>query len=550
MFAKIALFDLFAAQKLLILSNKVNFERGLLLRQLLYSILIIASPTFGWGWDSFAHYPPMKEIYHPTSTSSPSAQAAFDCGLMALYGFNYDAANMYFERAAKSDPEFAMAYWGKALALDAHLTRHVSAQECAKRWEVVQKAVELAEKHSSARERAYIDALAARFSKDPADDKIVLRRAYRDAMKKVVAAYPDDLDAAVFYAESMMDLVYWNPWKSTGAPREGADEIIQTLESVLKRNPLHIGANHYYIHAVEESVEPQRALVSALTLDRMQDQLADLGHLLHTSSHIYLRVGDYQRAVDANQRALAADLRYAQEHGLSGEYAISAVTHDLFFLVMSYLYLECYEQALHYAKQLEAFIAPHVKQRAALEEDLLMSMQVYLYFHRWQEILDMKMPEAKRDETLALWHFARAMAYLSLGQRESAQREKELLAQCKSSTTVTIGMDLLNSAGAKSEGNLQESIEFLRAAVKKQDQHNYLSWYYPIRHTLGAALSEAGCSEEAEAVFRELLAWLPRNGRALFGLAHALESQGKCAYEIERSAKEALNNNILSLKDL
>ncbi len=464
---------------------------------------------------TFSTFPAQDVFYHPVTTDSVDAQKAFDRGLLAHYSFNDDEAFASFKKASELDPNLAMAYWGMALCHEEESNKTQQAETMTK------KALELSSK-ASENERDYIEAYSKRFLKEKWENKHV---AYRDAMKEVMQKYPDDPDAATLYAESLMTLVAWQPWRGDFTPRNKmTNEIVETLNSTLKRAPDHPGANHYYIHAIEGSRYPERALISAERLAKF----TEWGHLLHSSSHIYLRVGDYEKSVEANLRAYEAD------KNLKGMYAIRYLTHTLFFLTHTYLWQDRREESIKAAKKIVDFLSPHLEKMPGLENNLLTPLDVYLYFHEWDEILKTAEPDEKFALSRAYWHFARAMAFIGKGECEQAEKEKSEFLKYKKENK------LLELAAVELEAHLTDDIECLKQAVVKEDELGFLGWYHQNRQTLGAALLQKGKPEEAECVFREALNRLPRNGRSLFGLNESLKAQKKFNYWVEREMREAL----------
>src|SRR5438105_9375381 len=263
--------------------------------------------------------PGLGDVHHVVSTRNREAQQFFDQGLKLVYGFNHDEARRSFQHAAELDPKLAMAHWGVALTLGPNYNLPVNLERERAGYDAVQRAV-LLQENASEPERAYITALTVRYSNDPKADLHALDRAYKDAMGKLAARYPDDLDAATLYAESAMNLNPWKLWTADGKPAEGTDEIVATLESVLRRDPNHLGANHYYIHAVEASLHPERALPSAARLEKLAPAE---GHLAHMPAHIYARVGDHFASAKRNEVAAAADEKYIKTTGLApGVYSL------------------------------------------------------------------------------------------------------------------------------------------------------------------------------------------------------------------------------------
>src|SRR6185312_5483460 len=253
-------------------------------------------------------------IHHPVTTSKLEAQRFFNQGLALVFAFNHDEAVRSFQRAAELDSQLAMAHWGVALALGPNINLEVDPAREKAAYDAVQKAVALAS-NASEIERAYIAALAKRYSDDPKADLKKLDVEYKQAMAELVKAYPDDLDAATLYAESSMDLRPWKLWTPEGKPAPGTEEIVAMLESVLRRNPNHPGAIHYYIHAVEASPNPERALAYAQKLGGL---MPAAGHIVHMPAHIYQRTGDYEAAEQSNRDAAAADRNYFSQAGSRG----------------------------------------------------------------------------------------------------------------------------------------------------------------------------------------------------------------------------------------
>lgn len=525
---------------------------------LLYVCTAFISPAA--AWDSFDYFPPMEIIYHPVSTGNKEAQEAFNKGLTAIYAFNYDEAVRSFDRATQLDPDLAMGYWGLALALDENLDSKATPVHAELTYLLTQKASQLAQR-ATAKEQAYIHALTHRFSPDTALDKGKLREAYSKAMAEVVQNYPDDLDAATLYAESLMDLLYWSPWNDNGTPRDHTPKILKILESVLISDPMHLGANHYYIHSVEGSPKPEQGLMSAYRLSHMNH--LEWGHLLHTPSHIFIKVGYYEEMVEANRRAVHADKVYIKHYGLEGNYPLKYLAHNLSYLTMAYLWQERYSEALSTAQELEQFLHPFASQMAYYDYDLIMPLEVYVYFDRWEEVLHLPPPDSSKPVTVTFWSFARAMAYAGLGSLENAKEEQlnfrnhkeKLLGKGKGGgfgQQFFEFADLVLAAKlARIKGNGPECLKLLEDAVKRQSDFFDFSWYHPLAQTLGAVLIDEGRFSEAEQVFRTCLAKAPRNGRTLFGLSQALKFQNKDDYSITRECKEALkySSKELTLKD-
>ena len=483
----------------------------------------------------------MGEVHHPTSTTNQEAQRFFNQGLAFIYGFNHDEAIRSFKRAAELDPQLAMAHWGIALALGSNYNLQADAAQQKLAYEAVQKALGLAGKASEI-ERAYIEALAKRYTNDPKADQQKLALDYKNAMGEIVKRYPDDLDAATLYAESMMNLRPWKLWTADGLPAEGTEEIVSVLEGVLKRNPDHTGANHYYIHAVEASRHPERALPSAARLGRLAPAA---GHLVHMPSHIYIRTGDYEAAAQSNAEAIVADRAYLTKTGVQGVYPMMYYNHNIHFLASAHGINGRYADAIKSARELEANVKPHMKAMPMLEMFMPFATMTLVRFRQWDEILKSTEPEPEMKITGALWHFARGMAYAGTNQVARAEAEMKIFQDKVKSVPADAGFGnstargvlqvaehVLNGKIALARGDKKMAIEFLRKGVEAEDALSYnepADWDMPVRESLGGALLASGDYAEAETVFRAELQKHPRNGRALFGLVESLKRQEKNA---------------------
>jgi len=497
-------------------------------------------------------YHPTKEITlisgkqiseHPVTTKMPEAQKFFNQGLTFLYGFNHDAAYWSFQKAVALDPSLAMGYWGMALALGPNINMDVTHKAEGIAFSHIQKATELTENISES-EKDYIFALAKRYTDVPNPDLKKLNFNYMEAMKQLRFKYPDDPDAAVLYAESAMDVNPWKQWTVQGEPLPGTMEIVETLETVLKRQPNHLGANHYYIHAIEASKHPEYAMVSA---ERLRKLAPSLGHITHMPSHIYLLVGDYHEAATANEAAIAADLSYIRQYGLDGIYPLHYLTHNYYFLIRALSMEGRLKSAITAADELNAFYFPHFKEMPELEYYLSAKMFVLLRFHKWKELLEIKPPKAYAKEemavTEALWHFARGLSFAAIGDQENALNEKSLFTAQKNKIPkdavfgfnsvepiFQIAENVLLAEMAKFEGDFLKEIAFLKEAVLIQDTLNYNEppdWYFPVRESLGMAFLRNNQIREAEEVFRQDLNIHPRNPRSLYGLLLTLKKQSR-----------------------
>jgi tetratricopeptide (TPR) repeat protein len=484
----------------------------------------------------------LGDLHHPVSTKNAQAQQFFDQGLRYIYAFNHDEATRSFRHAGELDPNLAMAYWGVAESVGPNYNDPASDDRFKVAHEAIQKAVDLSASASPS-EKAYIQAMASRF---PADDPAQRRKnaeAYHDAMREVVKQFPDDLDAATLFAESGMNLHPWGLWHPDGTPEEGTQGIAATLESVLRRDPNHMGAVHYYIHTVEASPSPERALAGA---NRLASLAPGAGHIVHMPAHIYIRTGDYEAAVKANQEAAAADRAYIKASGAQGIYPMMYYSHNLHFIAMCAAMNGNYAEAKKNAEMLAAHVGPHVKDMPPLEGFMTIPIAVNVRFHRWDDILKMPQPSPDMKVTTGFWHFARGMALAGTGKATEAEAEYKIVSDAETATPpdAVFAMPVYNKAkdimkiaknvlgaqiaGAKKDSN--GAIVQLREAVAIQDTLKYSEpedWFFPVRESLGAALLMTGDNAGAEKVFREDLDRHPRNPRSLWGLNQALKAQGR-----------------------
>lgn len=484
----------------------------------------------------------LGDLHHPVSTKNASAQEFFDQGLRLIYAFNHDEAARSFQKAAELDPKLAMAYWGIAEAVGPNYNDPASADRFKQAHEAVQKAVDLSG-NASESERGYILAMAKRF---PADPKADLRKAaeeYRDAMREVVKNNPDDLDAATLFAESGMNLHPWGLWHRDGTPEEGTEEIVATLESVIKRNPDHLGALHYYIHTVEASNSPERALAAA---NRLAALAPGAGHIVHMPAHVYIRTGDYAAAVKTNLEAAAVDRAYIKSSGVQGIYPMMYYSHNLHFIAMCSAMTGDYAEALKAAEMLAAHVGPAVKDMPPIEGFMTIPMAVNVRFHKWDAILAMREPSAEMKATVGFWHFARGMALAGKGRTSEAEAEYKIVAEAEKATPpdaifqmpinnktkdiLKIAENVLGAQVALAKKDNTAALVMLREAVAVQDTLKYdepQDWFYPVRESLGGVLLMSGDAKGAEQVFREDLARNLRNPRSLFGLHRALQEQDR-----------------------
>ncbi len=480
--------------------------------------------------------------HHPVSTKNAQAQAFFDQGLRLIYAFNHDEAMRSFQRAAELDPKLAMAYWGIAEAVGPNYNDPASENRFAQAHAAIEKAQTLAPDASES-DQAYIAALAKRFPADPQSDLHAAAEQYRDAMRDVVKRFPDDLDAATLFAEAGMNLHPWGLWRPDGTAEEGTEEIVATLESVIRRDPNHLGAVHYYIHSVEASNSPERALAGA---NRLAQLAPAAGHIVHMPAHIYIRTGDYEAALKTNQKAALADQAYLKATGTQGIYSMMYYSHNLHFIAMAAAMNGNYLESRRGAQLLAANVGPHVKDMPALGGFMTVPLAVEVRFHKWNEILKAAQPDPALHTATVFWHFARGLALAGTGKLEEAEAELTFVAEAEEKTSpdaifqmpinnktkdiLKIAENVLGAKISLAKNDMDATVNQLRAAVAIQDSLKYdepQDWFYPVRESLGAVLLKIGDDAGAEEVFRADLERNPRNPRSLFGLEQALKVQDR-----------------------
>ena len=487
----------------------------------------------------------LGDLHHPVSTHVPEAQKFFDQGLRFIYAFNHDEAARSFQHAADLDPRMAMAFWGVAEAVGPNYNDPADPDRYKHAHDAVERAVDLSAEASPS-EQAYIQAMAKRFPADPNTDLKKAAEDYRDAMRQVVSQFPDDLDAATLFAESGMNLHPWGLWHQDGTPEAGTEEIVATLESVLKRDPNHLGAIHYYIHTVEASNNPERALAGA---NKLAALAPGAGHIVHMPAHIYIRTGDYDAAVKTNEKAAAVDRAYIKATGAQGIYPMMYYSHNLHFIAMCGAMNGSYAEARKNADLLAANVGPHVKEMPPLEGFMTIPIAVEIRFHHWNEILKMPAPDPAMKTASVFWHFGRGLALTGTGKMDEAVQEYKIVSDAEAATPpdvifqmpinnkskdiLKIAEDILGAKIAMAKKDPTGAISMLRQAVAIQDTLKYgepPDWFFPVRESLGGALLIIGDAAAAEKVFREDLDRNPRNPRSLWGLRQALLQQ-KRAYD-------------------
>ncbi|MEO0438756.1 MAG: hypothetical protein AAF098_17815 [Pseudomonadota bacterium] len=499
----------------------------------------------------------LGDFTHPISAKNAAVQRYFDQGMIMAAGFNHAEAVRSFRAAQRLDPSCAICLWGEAMAIGPNI--NVTAKGKAvmlpedriAAFKAIQQAVSLAA-GASQRERDYIMAQSARYNGQPDTDREPLDAAYADAMRSLAAKYPSDDDAQAMFAEALMNTMPWDYWLDGENPKPATTEVINTLETVIARNPQHPLSLHLYIHAVEASSKPERAEDAA---DMLANLVPGSGHLVHMPSHIYWRIGRYSDASEANVRAAAVDEAYIAQCNAQGFYPALYYPHNIHFLWASASMEGRSAVAIAAGEKVAANVRlEQIRQYPTVEFFRTIPLLTWIRFGRWQEILDAEQPPIDLEFSNAIWRYARAVASARSGHLRESSSE---IAQMKplldheaiyfldgndypASAVLSIAHKLAEGELAQAKGDLALAVAHYRDAVAKQDALPYTEppfWYYPSRQSLGYALLLNGEAAEAERVYLQDLKQYPRNGWSQFGLIRALEDQGKTDQAKRQQAK-------------
>jgi pimeloyl-ACP methyl ester carboxylesterase len=494
-----------------------------------------------------SHHGPMPLLpgyghwHYAVTTKSSQAQQYFDQGLRMTYAFNHDEAARSFEQAVQLDSVCAMCYWGIAYAVGPNINLPMAPDIEPRAFGAIRRAVQLRD-GVTARERALIDAMAVRFGEPAGAARAARDSAYATAMRKVARTFPRDVDVQVLFADAMLNLRPWNQWTREGQPQPGTEELVVALESALRIEPNHAGACHFYVHAVEASETPERALPCAERLPRL---MPGAGHIVHMPAHVYLRVGQYEQAARANIAAVEADKRYFAEHEATpGIYPLFYAPHNLHFLWSAYLLSGQQSKAAAAARALAERVAiDDARANAPLEAFLTTAMLTHARFGDWDAVLAEPTPPADLRYVKGIWHYARGLARAARGEVGVANTEldsvRTIAARVPADMIIILNpaRALLGLAGevlagqiAAQQKQFDAAVTHLRNAVRMEDALTYDEpppWYHSTRNFLGEALLQAARAGEAEATFREDLRLVRKNVWSLSGLERAQRAQGK-----------------------
>ena len=485
--------------------------------------------------------PGLGNLHYRITTSSPEAQNFFEQGLRLVYAFNHWEAIQAFREAVRLDPDCAMAYWGLALAYGPNLNDVNPTDREKTAFEFIQKALAKADKVTPA-EQGLIKAMRARYNGKAYAVRDSLNRAYADAMIELSKKFPDDAEVLTLCGDAIMNTMPWDYWLKDGTPKEETQLAKLVLENALKKFPAHPGAHHLYIHLIEASSHPELALPSAKFLETA---MPGAGHIVHMPAHIYLRVGNYSRTIDLNQRAATVDEQYLSNSTNNGLYRIMYYPHNVDFISYG-SFMEgrgslAIQTALKMAYKggLIMNVSPGFGQYLTAEP-----MLAFVRFGKWNDILSLSEPDPKQLYTQLIWRFARGIAQLRTNHLKEAMLELSRLDSLSGLDTLKnmyfsfnpiadiakVPVNLLRGEILMKQKNVSEAIKTFDQAVKAEDKLRYNEppdWKIPSRHFLGAALFDAGDFGEAEKVFMEDLKKNPENGWSIKGLLQCQEKLGK-----------------------
>ena len=496
--------------------------------------------------------PGSGDYSRPISTKSAQAQMFFDQGLRLAWGFYFPEAIASYQQASAYDPDHPMPYWGMAHAMGPNPNSRYMQMPDDPKGEGL-KAI----KHALARidnasevEAEIINAMWVFYNAPAIPDRLERDRAYLAEMRALNAKHPDDADIAALYAAAYMNIGRWDYWDPEGNPRDETLPVAEALERILAKDLTNPGVMHLHIHLLEASMEPQRALISA---DNLERSVPIAGHVVHMPAHIYVRVGDFQKAIDNNVRSQAVDQQFAAIWGDTqmpdiGTYPLSHrihAGHAIDFIRYAATVQGNYKTAIEAGEQAKAIAVARGNINRS-QKSIAAPWLIHKIFGKWDQLLGSTPSHSGLPYLDGIWAYALGSAYLNTGDMASAEAQLARLREIMSApgaddyragpTPVSSILKLANLGLSgevkRAQGDLEGAIKDFETAVALEDLNNYTEppdWAQPIRHYLGATLLEAGRPEEAEAVYRRDLRWNHNNGWSLFGLQQALAAQDRNA---------------------
>ncbi len=525
-----------------------------------YPLSVCAPGTTDREWYNGDNKAPLFEglgdLDFPVSTSDTLVRKYINQGMILAYGFNHAEAARSFYYASKLDSSCAMAFWGYAYVLGPNYNAGMETDNYERAYKAIQTALKLSGKNTTLRERLLIEALSKRYVKEPVDDRSSLDKAYAGAMKTVYDKYPDDADVSALYVESLMNLHPWDLQNKDGSDKEWTPEIISILEKCLAQHPYHPGVNHFYIHAVEASNTPDRALKCAKLFD--EGLVPNSGHLVHMPSHVYIRTGDYHKGTIANINAVKVDSSYVTACNAQGTYPLAYFPHNYHFMAATATLEGNSKIALLAARELQKNTNKQLMKEpgwGTIQHYYTIPYYVYVKFGKWDDILAIENELPELDYPTAILDYARGMAYLGKGNLKAAKGELAALEKIASNDRlkeitiwdinsafdlVQIARKVLKAEIVAKDNQYKEGIALLNEAIAIEDALNYNEppdWFFSVRHYIGALQIKAGQYQEAINTYKQDLASYPKNGWALKGMAIAYQKIGDTQNQRETQAR-------------
>jgi tetratricopeptide (TPR) repeat protein len=484
----------------------------------------------------------MDAVNYKITTNDSLVQRYFNQGMTLAYGFNHAEAARSFYYATKLDPKCAMAFWGYAYVLGPNYNAGMEDDNYERAYDAIQKAVDLSE-NATEKEKQFIAAMALRYSPEAPEDRTELDTKYSKALEKLYVQYPNDTEISALYAESLMNLHPWDLNEKDGSEKPWTKEIVSLLEKLIEQNPVHPGAHHFYIHAVEASSTPERSNISAKAFD--DGLVSGSGHLLHMPSHTYIRTGEYHKGTLSNIAAVKADSTYVTSCHAQGAYPLAYYPHNYHFMAATATLEGNSHWAMLGAQKVSEHVHPEIMKEpgwGTLQHYYTIPYYVAVKFKKWDEILNMKLNTYELKYPKAIRHYAEGMAYLGKGEVENSKQELiQLLELAKDESLkevtvwdintvydlVNIAAKVLESEIWASDGEYATGILLLKEAVAIEDTLNYNEppdWFFSVRHHLGRLLLLDGQHNAAIETYQEDLDRLPKNGWAYKGMLDAYEA--------------------------